>query len=108
MWTFITVGHSKFNVVMYLIQSLNNEFSFDLPLFSKYLATSINSYFYKMTLVSLNSDIFLFSEEPILFTLIAKVHPSSTSEGFEIERIRGISLKRTSSMYIEIYFNFLL
>ena len=35
---------------MHLIQSLKNEFCFDLPMFSKYLATSINSYFYKMTL----------------------------------------------------------
>ena len=34
---------------MHLIQSLKNEFSFDLPKFSKYPATSINSYFYKMT-----------------------------------------------------------
>ena len=36
---------------MYLIQSLKNEFCFDLPLFSKYPATSINSYFNKMTLI---------------------------------------------------------
>ena len=36
---------------MHLIQSLKNEFSFDLPKFSKYPATSINSYYYKMTLV---------------------------------------------------------
>ena len=35
---------------MHLIQSLKNEFCFDLPMFSKYPATSINSYFYKMTL----------------------------------------------------------
>jgi len=35
---------------MQLIQSLKNEFCFDLPLFSKYPATSVNSYFYKMTL----------------------------------------------------------
>ena len=35
---------------MHLIQSLKNEFCFDFPLFSKYPATSINSYFYKMTL----------------------------------------------------------
>ena len=35
---------------MHLIQSLKNEFCFDLPIFSKYPATSINSYFYKMTL----------------------------------------------------------
>ena len=35
---------------MHLIQSLKNEFCFDLPMFSKYLATSINSYFYKKTL----------------------------------------------------------
>ena len=35
---------------MHSIQSLINEFCFDLPLFSKYPATSINSYFYKMTL----------------------------------------------------------
>ena len=35
---------------MHLIQSLKKEFCFDLPVFSKYLATSINSYFYKMTL----------------------------------------------------------
>ena len=34
---------------MYLLQSLNNEVSFDLA-FLKYPATSINSYFYKMTL----------------------------------------------------------
>ena len=37
---------------MHLIQSLKNEFCFDLPMFSKYLATSINSYFYKMTLLN--------------------------------------------------------
>ena len=57
---------------MHLIQSLKNEFCFDLPMFSKYpahgealgpsgenfeshltspWATSINSYFYKMTLI---------------------------------------------------------
>ena len=36
---------------MHLIQSLKNEFCFDLPMFSKYPATSINRYFYKMTLV---------------------------------------------------------
>ena len=35
---------------MYLIQSLDNEFSFELPLFSKYPAISINCNFYKMTL----------------------------------------------------------
>ena len=35
---------------MHLIQSLKNEFCFDLPMFTKYPATSINSYFYKMTL----------------------------------------------------------
>ena len=35
---------------MHLIQPLKNEFCFDLPRFSKYPATSINSYFYKMTL----------------------------------------------------------
>ena len=35
---------------MHLIQSLKNEFCFDLTMFSKYPATSINSYFYKMTL----------------------------------------------------------
>ena len=35
---------------MHLIQSLKNVFCFDLPMFSKYPATSINSYFYKMTL----------------------------------------------------------
>ena len=35
---------------MHLIQSLKNEFCFDLPMFSKYPATSINSYFYKVTL----------------------------------------------------------
>ena len=34
---------------MHFIQSIKNEFCFDLPLFSKYPATSINSYFYKMT-----------------------------------------------------------
>ena len=36
---------------MHLLQSLKNEFCFDLPMFSKYPATPINSYFYKMTLV---------------------------------------------------------
>ena len=35
---------------MHLIQSFKNEFCFDLPLFSEYPATSINSYFHKMTL----------------------------------------------------------
>ena len=35
---------------MHLIQFLKNEFCFDLPMFSKYPSTSINSYFYKMTL----------------------------------------------------------
>ena len=35
---------------MHLIQSLENDFCFDLPLLSKYPATSIKSYFYKMTL----------------------------------------------------------
>ena len=38
---------------MHFIQSLKNEFCFDLPMFSKYPATSLNSYFYKMTLHSL-------------------------------------------------------
>ena len=38
---------------MHLIQFLEFEFGFDLHLFSKYLATSINSYFYKMTLHSM-------------------------------------------------------
>ena len=37
---------------MHLIQSLKNEFCFDLPMFSKYPATSINSYFFKMTLLA--------------------------------------------------------
>ena len=37
---------------MHLIQSLKNEFCFDLPMFSKYPATSINRYFYKMTLLT--------------------------------------------------------
>ena len=36
---------------MHLIQPLKNEFCFDLHMFSKYPATSINSYFYKMTLI---------------------------------------------------------
>ena len=36
---------------MHLIQSLKNEFCIDLPMFSKYPATSINSYFFKMTLL---------------------------------------------------------
>ena len=36
---------------MHLIQYLKNEFCFDLPMFSKYPATSINSYFYKTTLL---------------------------------------------------------
>ena len=36
---------------MHLIQSLKIKFCFDLPMFSKYPATSINSYFYKMTLL---------------------------------------------------------
>ena len=36
---------------MHLIQSLKNDFCFDLPMFSKYPAASIKSYFYKMTLV---------------------------------------------------------
>ena len=36
---------------MHLIQSLKNEFCFNLRMFSKYPATSINSYFYKMTLI---------------------------------------------------------
>ena len=40
---------------MHLIQSLKKEFCFDLPMFSKYPATSINSYFYRMTLIVLNS-----------------------------------------------------
>ena len=35
---------------MHLIQFSKNEFCFDLPMFSKYPATFINSYFYKMTL----------------------------------------------------------
>ena len=35
---------------MHLIQSFKNKFCFDLPLFSKYPDTSINSYFYKITL----------------------------------------------------------
>ena len=34
---------------MHLLQSLKNEYCFDLPLFSKYPTTSIKSYFYKMT-----------------------------------------------------------
>ena len=38
---------------MHMIQSLKNEFCFDLPMFSKYPATSKNSYFYKMTLFQL-------------------------------------------------------
>ena len=37
---------------MHLIQSLKNEFCFDLPMFSKYPATSLNNNFYKMTLVT--------------------------------------------------------
>ena len=40
---------------MHLIQSLKNEYCFDLPMFSKYPAISINSYFNKMTLVSSSS-----------------------------------------------------
>ena len=36
---------------MHLIQSLKNEICFELPLFSKYPDTSINRYFYKMTLL---------------------------------------------------------
>ena len=35
---------------------IKNEFCFDLPMFSKYLATSINSYFYKMTLLLWNDS----------------------------------------------------
>ena len=36
---------------MHLIESLKTEFCFDLFMFSKYPATSINCYFYKMTLL---------------------------------------------------------
>ena len=37
---------ARINLIdMHLIQSLKNEFCFDLPSFSKYPATSINSYF---------------------------------------------------------------
>ena len=39
---------------MDLIQSLKNEFCFDLPMFSKYLATSINSY---LTLLGIQTSI---------------------------------------------------
>ena len=42
---------------IHLIQSLKNEFCFDLPLFSKYPATFINSYFYKMTLIQKKGSI---------------------------------------------------
>ena len=42
---------TRINLIdMRLIQSLKNDFSFHLPLFSKYPATSINRYFYKMNL----------------------------------------------------------
>ena len=41
-------------IEMHLIQTLKNEFFFDLPLFSKCPATSINSYFNKMTLSIVN------------------------------------------------------
>ena len=44
------VGARNNLIDMHLIQSLKNEFCIDLPLFSKYPATSINMYFYKMTL----------------------------------------------------------
>ena len=44
---------------MQLIQSLKNEFWFDLPMFSKYRATTINSYFYKMTLVNIDKIVVL-------------------------------------------------
>ena len=48
---------------MHLIHSLKNEFCFDLPMFSKYPATSINSYFYKMTLRTflLMASLFIFT-----------------------------------------------
>ena len=39
---------------MHLIQSLENEFYFDLPMFSKYPAISIKSYFYKIVLSNFN------------------------------------------------------
>ena len=43
--------YARINLIdMHFIQSLINEFCLDLPLFSTYLATSINSYFYKITL----------------------------------------------------------
>ena len=44
---------------MHLIQSLKNEVCFDLPLFLKYPATSINSDFNKMTLVEKIAETFL-------------------------------------------------
>ena len=57
---------------MHLILSLKNEFCFDLPMFSKYPATSINSYLYKMTL----SNYFFF-----LFQIIDHVTEVFDSDG---------------------------
>ena len=55
-----THSHS-YLIDMHLIQSLKNEFCFDLPMFSKYLASSINSYFYKMTLFGCKTSICYYS-----------------------------------------------
>ena len=60
-------------IEMHLIQSLKNEFSFDLPMFSKYPATSINSYFYKMTLIKI---LFLFLPNPLLNSGLSSLDPS--------------------------------
>ena len=51
---------------MHLIQSLKNEFCFDVPMFTKYPATSINSYFYKMTLSLVLNNFSFFAKEDII------------------------------------------
>ena len=42
--------YKSFVSILTLSQSLKNEFCLDLPMLSKYPATSVNSFFYKMTL----------------------------------------------------------
>ena len=80
---------------MHLIQSLKNEFSFDMPLFSKYPATSINSYFYKMTLfyiLCINYE----ANDPFLLTYLLS-YPQSRNTIISKKNDNSASKKATKT-----------
>ena len=85
---------------MHLIQSLKNEFCFDLPLFSKYPDTSINSYFYKMTLCRYSRWGTDSSRKSVNFGLVSHLITFNRLHIFWVSIFVHLCLPTTLYMYI--------